>query len=458
MLTWPKMRLSRKFTPSVALVSALAIVLGGILATFYEETLYRAQQVQGVGVQARILAASVTAALVFKDDKSAQEFVSALQAVPELEAAGVYDATGRRVAGFVRAGAEPLPTNAEIGTSRVANNRIYVVRPVDQDADEVGAVYLRGVMESFGRRVVRYSGIMLLVAMGVLVLAVSYAAQNALSLANARLEAQARELTLSNQKLQAEMQEREKAEDALRQSQKMEAIGQLSGGIAHDFNNLLSIIKGNLQLLQRRVAQGRSDVQRYIDGAHEGVDRAASLTQRILAFSRRQPLSPKPVDLSSLLDGMTDLLRHSVGDGVQIEMRLGADWHVLCDANQMENVIINLAVNASDAMPSGGKLTIETLNCPAKDSGERAGTAGDCVALAITDTGMGMSEEVRQKALEPFFTTKPQGRGTGLGLSMTFGYVRQSNGDLIIESELGKGTTITILLPRYETQPLPVSV
>jgi signal transduction histidine kinase len=235
----------------------------------------------------------------------------------------------------------------------------------------------------------------------------------------------------------------------------MEAIGQLSGGIAHDFNNLLSIIKGNLQLLQRRVTQGRVDVQRYLDAANEGVNRAASVTQRILAFSRRQPLSPKPVNVSRLVEGMRDLLRHSVGDAVQIEMRLDADWPILCDANQMENVIINLAINARDAMPEGGTLIVETAN---RARFHRSGVpSGDYVELIVRDNGTGMSEDVRQKAVEPFFTTKPQGRGTGLGLSMTFGYVRQSNGDLMIESELGKGTTITILMPRYETESIPVN-
>jgi signal transduction histidine kinase len=394
--------------------------------------------------------------LVFNDDTTAQEYVAALQANPELEAAGVYDAMGARVAGFARVGSESLPQRAPLETSYVANNQVYAVLAVNQRGAKVGSVYLRANLDSIGRRLVRYGGIVLLVTMGVLVLAVSGGAQRALSQANKSLESQARELAASNHKLQAEMQEREKAEEALRQSQKMEAIGQLSGGIAHDFNNLLTIIQGSLRLLQRRVAQGRTDIQRYLDSANEGVDRAANLTQRILAFSRRQPLSPKPVNLSGLLEGMSDLLRHSVGDGVEIEMRLGADWAVLCDANQMENVILNLAINARDAMPAGGRLLIETANRPRI---QRSGIpAVDHVELMVRDTGTGMSEEVRQKAVEPFFTTKPQGRGTGLGLSMTFGYVRQSSGDLTIESELGKGTTIRILMPRYEPETLPVSV
>jgi signal transduction histidine kinase len=449
MLTWPKALASRRLNLSLALLSAVALVLAGVLVTLYEEQLYRAQKVQEIGAQGQILAASVGAALVFNDDKTAQEYVAALQANPELEAAGVYDPKGMRVAGFARAGSESLPERATNELSYVANNRVYVAVPVNQGGARVGSVYLRANLDTIGRRLVRYGGIILLVTMAVLVLAVSGGAQRALTHANTSLESQARELAASNQRLQAEMQEREKAEEALRQSQKMEAIGQLSGGIAHDFNNLLTIIQGSLRLLQRRVAQGRTDIERYLDSANEGVNRAASLTQRILAFSRRQPLSPKPVNLSALLENMADLLRHSVGDSVKMEMRLGADWTVLCDANQMENVILNLAINARDAMPAGGTLIIETAN--------RAGS-GDRVELMVRDTGTGMSEEVRQKAVEPFFTTKPQGRGTGLGLSMTFGYVRQSNGDLTIESEMGKGTTIRILMPRYEPETLPVNV
>jgi signal transduction histidine kinase len=278
------------------------------------------------------------------------------------------------------------------------------------------------------------------------------AAHRARSRANAELEQRARDLAETNVKLQSEMEEREKAEDALRQSQKMEAIGQLSGGIAHDFNNLLTIIKGNLQLLQRRVQQGSHDVQRYIDPAMEGLARGASLTQRILAFSRRQPLSPKPVNLSNLVGGMGDLLKHSVGDTILLETELAADWWVMCDTNQMENVILNLAINARDAMPAGGTLMIETANVHV-DTPVRAAEGvgrGDYVRLIIRDTGIGMSEQVRQRAIDPFFTTKPPGQGTGLGLSMTFGYVRQSNGHLMIDSRPGEGTTITILMPRFE--------
>jgi signal transduction histidine kinase len=231
----------------------------------------------------------------------------------------------------------------------------------------------------------------------------------------------------------------------------MEAIGQLSGGIAHDFNNLIMIVKGNLRLLKRKLGADAEHAAAYIASADEALDRAAHLTQRILAFSRRQPLTPQRVNLSTLAQGLSELIRHSVGEKVEITMRLTASWSTLCDINQMENVLLNLAINARDAMPDGGRLVVETrdmtLTQPPPDV-EGEFVPGEYVALAVIDTGTGMPEEVRRRAVDPFFTTKPQGKGTGLGLSMTFGFVRQSGGYLVIDSAPGRGTAITILMPR----------
>jgi signal transduction histidine kinase len=233
-------------------------------------------------------------------------------------------------------------------------------------------------------------------------------------------------------------------------------VGQLSGGIAHDFNNLIMIVKGSLRLLRRRLGphlgpQGST----YIVNAEEALDRAAHLTQRILAFSRRQPLTPRRVSLSNLVEGMKDLIRHSVGEKVQIATQLNATWFTRCDVNQMENVILNLAINARDAMPGGGWLTIETsdMTLPAAPSEVEDFKPGDYVALVISDTGHGMADDVRRRAVDPFFTTKPQGKGTGLGLSMTFGYVRQSAGYLVIQSAPDEGTAMTILMPRDDQMP-----
>jgi PAS domain S-box-containing protein len=243
-------------------------------------------------------------------------------------------------------------------------------------------------------------------------------------------------------------------EEALRQSQKMEAVGQLTGGIAHDFNNLLQGIIGSLELLQRRVAQGRlGDLNRFIVGAMGAANRASALTHRLLAFSRRQPLDPKPVSVNPLIASMEDLLRRTMGEQIELELALAADpWPTLCDAHQLENAVLNLAINARDAMPDGGKLTIATSNC---DLGEasplrsRDMRPGAYVCIGVTDTGIGMSQETIEKAFEPFFTTKPIGQGTGLGLSMVYGFVRQSEGYTKIYSELGQGTSLKLFLPRW---------
>jgi signal transduction histidine kinase len=314
--------------------------------------------------------------------------------------------------------------------------------PVAMNGRAIGVVALIATTEPAQRRIARYAGLVLLVTMGALVIGV-------LAVSQAALSRRAAELSHVNVRLQNEMSERQKTQEALRQSHKMEAVGQLSGGIAHDFNNLIMIAKSNLDMLRKKIASGGGG--NYIVSADEALNRAAALTQRILAFSRRQPLSPQPARLSDLVGGMGELLRHSVGEKVKMETRLDARWWTLCDVNQMENVMINLAINARDAMPEGGVLTMETrdvtLDKPPPDVSEFL--PGDYVALSVGDTGEGMSDEVRQRALDPFFTTKPQGKGTGLGLSMTFGYVRQSNGYLVIESTPKKGATITIYMPRY---------
>jgi PAS domain S-box-containing protein len=243
------------------------------------------------------------------------------------------------------------------------------------------------------------------------------------------------------------------AEEALRQSHKMEAIGQLTGGIAHDFNNLLQGIVGALNMVQKRVTEGRiSDIGRFLKGALASAERASALTHRLLAFSRRQPIDPRPLDLNQLVRSIQELLKRSLGEGIRMKVR-GADdlWLVRCDANQLENAILNLGINARDAMSPGGTLSIETHNVTldAAQAALRELPAGDYVCLSIGDTGTGMTPEVQARAFDPFYTTKPIGQGTGLGLSMVYGFVRQSQGSVRIESVLGQGTTIEICLPRY---------
>jgi signal transduction histidine kinase len=254
-------------------------------------------------------------------------------------------------------------------------------------------------------------------------------------------------------RVQSAIAERESVEEALRQAVKMEALGQLTGGIAHDFNNLLTIVIGNVDMARRALANSEvSRAGRAIENAQKGAERAATLTQRLLAFSRRQPLAPKPIDVDRLVAGMGDLLHRALGEIVELETVSTAGlWKVEADPNQLEATILNLAVNARDAMPEGGKLTIETANVRLDEpyAAAHAEVApGSYVLLAVTDTGHGMSREVLSKALDPFFTTKGIGRGTGLGLSMAYGFVKQSGGHLKIYSEEGHGTTVKIYLPR----------
>ncbi len=247
--------------------------------------------------------------------------------------------------------------------------------------------------------------------------------------------------------------ELERAQEALRQSQKMEAVGQLTGGVAHDFNNMLAVVIGSLDLLGRRIGTADVRARRYLDAAGDGARRAALLTQRLLAFSRQQPLRPEPVDVNRLVAGISDLLRHSLGGDVRLETVLaGGLWRSFADPNQLENAILNLAVNARDAMPEGGRLTVETQNAHLDERYAAAHPgvpSGQYVLVAVTDTGVGMSPEVVAKAFDPFFTTKEVGKGTGLGLSQVYGFVKQSGGHVKIYSELGQGTTVKIYLPRF---------
>ena len=241
--------------------------------------------------------------------------------------------------------------------------------------------------------------------------------------------------------------------DELRQSQKMEAVGQLTGGIAHDFNNLLMAISGSLELLSNRLTQGRNkEAERYIVTAQSATKRAAALTHRLLAFARRQALEPRPTDLNRLVADMEELVRRTVGPSIRVEVAGAADlWTSEVDPNQLENALLNLCINARDAMPEGGSLMIETNNqwLDARGARERDVPSGQYVTLSVTDTGVGMTPAVIARAFDPFFTTKPLGAGTGLGLSMTYGFARQSGGQVRIYSEVGRGATVCLYLPRH---------
>jgi signal transduction histidine kinase/CheY-like chemotaxis protein len=257
------------------------------------------------------------------------------------------------------------------------------------------------------------------------------------------------ELSDANERLQREMVEREAAESRLRQMQKMEAVGQLTGGIAHDFNNMLAVVVGGLDLARRRLEAEAEEVGRHIDNAMEGANRAAALTRRLLGFARAEPLLPEAIDPGALIDGMSDLIDRTLGERVIVTTKVAADaWPVWVDPMQLENAIINLAVNARDAMDGAGQLEIAVDNVTLIDGEIGQAKAGAHIRVAVTDSGCGMTPQVLERVFEPFFTTKEVGKGTGLGMSQIFGFVRQSGGDIAIRSAPGQGTTVSLYLPR----------
>ncbi len=341
--------------------------------------------------------------------------------------------------------------------------RSYLAAPVVSRSGEVlgGLFFGHPELKKFSERAER--------------LVVGIAAQAAVAIDNARLfQAAEREVaerrraegalqTLNEtleQRVADEVRERTKAEEQLRQSQKMEAVGQLTGGIAHDFNNMLAVIIGGLNLLQRKLAKGETDVLRFVEGAIDGAQRAAGLTRRLLAFSRQQPLAPEPINPNKMVASMTDLLSRTLGEQIAIETVLAAGlWQAKADPVQLESAILNLCVNARDAMPDGGRLTIETSNADVDHviAREYAIASGQYVLIAVADDGVGMSADVAARAFDPFFTTKGVGEGTGLGLSQVYGFVRQSGGHVKIYSELDVGTTVKIYLPRYYGEAASVS-
>ncbi|MGH8212782.1 MAG: sensor histidine kinase, partial [Rhodanobacteraceae bacterium] len=473
------------FRPSAAALAVLLVLIVSALVTAYQYRYSRVERLSQLRVQATVLAASVTAAIAFNDRKAAQEYVDALKLDPRLDAAAVFNEARQRVAGFQRSGSEPIP-DLPSGAPRLDNRYVLVSALARQDTTSVGIVYLRATPLPWVIRAARFNGVILLTLMSVLMLTFVTVAQRALTRVNAKLHQRAAELADANDRLLEEMEQRSRTEAALHQSQKMEAVGQLSGGIAHDFNNLLMVLKSSLALFGKRIRQDddaieqlaerarvaadshqdasltrevldgsveladqrrirQQQIRRYLQTAQDGLDKAASLTQRLLGFARRQPLSPKPLELDALVRNIQPLLEHSVASGTTIRYQLQSSWHVLCDSNQMENAIFNLVNNASDAMPEGGEITITTADLRAEDARSDLDRAlGDHVRLSVADTGIGMDEETRAKAFDPFFTTKPVGKGTGLGLSQVFGFAKQSGGHAAIYSEIGQGTTVKL--------------
>jgi signal transduction histidine kinase/CheY-like chemotaxis protein len=439
-------RLPRTWIDAPAAIVAVVVLLllAGIGVIMQSEAAYRDLQQQETRVQADILAASVTAALDFEDRAAANEAVNAIRVNRQVRSVGVYNERGELIAGYGRDGANPPARHT--GPLPAPDYAVASEVPVTTRGERIGSVVLVTDPEPVSRRLTRYLVIGLLMVMAALVVVVIGVAQNALRRANRALEERADALADANAELKVQVSERGKAEEQLRQAHKMQALGQLTGGIAHDFNNLLTVIQGSADMLRRPGVPEDKRI-RFAEAVVQASGKAAALTGQLLAFARRQPLQPEVMDVNALIREMTDLLDRTLGERIEVVTALATEaCTVEADRAQLESALLNIAVNARDAMPGGGRLEIRTA--PVSD-GER----GAMVALSVTDSGAGMDEDTLERAFEPFFTTKMTGKGTGLGLSQVYGFASQSGGDVRIESTPGRGTTVTLLLPRRGAVP-----
>ena len=441
MVRIPRLRTSID-APAAIVAVVVLLLLAGIGVILQSEAAYRDLQEQETRVQAEILAASVTAALDFEDAVAAREAVSAIRVNRQVRSVGVYSERGILVAGYGRDG--PGPPTVYADRLPAPQNAVSSEVPVMSRGERIGTVVLATDPEPLARRLTRYLVIGLLIVMAALVVSVLGVAQGALRRANRELEARADALADANAELKVQVSERGRAEEQLRQAHKMQALGQLTGGIAHDFNNLLTVIQGSADML-RRPGISEDKRIRFAEAVVQASGKAAALTGQLLAFARRQPLQPEVIDLNALVRDMIDLLDRTLGERIEVATELATvPCTVEADRAQLESALLNIAVNARDAMPRGGRLEISTA--PFADP-ER----GEMIALAVHDSGTGMDEDTLSRAFEPFFTTKMTGKGTGLGLSQVYGFVSQSGGDIRIDSAPGRGTTVTMLLPRRGT-------
>jgi len=428
---------------TLVLMTAIGLVVAGLVISMLNENAYRDRKAQYLRASAEVLAKTVSPALVFSDAPAAQEYVDALAANPDIELATVTDAAGLQIARYARDGSR-RPHAEVLAPDRPA---MIVSAPVRHGGDVIGAVRVELVGEPLITLVGRHAGEALLAAMAALVLLVFGLAQRSLRRAHGDLAARAAALAEANARLEEQVTRRQEAEEALRQSQKMEAIGQLTGGIAHDFNNLLQAVHGNLEMIRRRPDDAR--VRRWADNGYAAAERGARLTAQLLAFSRDQKLQLRPLRISELAARLKELLTTTLGPSIAVSFDLADDDHpVLGDATQLELAVLNLAINARDAMPNGGTLTIASaLEIVTSDPELEAGAY---VALSVADNGAGMPDDVKARAFDPFFTTKGVGKGTGLGLAQVYGIAKQAGGVARISSTPGGGTTITLLLPHTD--------
>ncbi|HEV2596703.1 MAG TPA: ATP-binding protein [Sphingomicrobium sp.] len=428
---------------------AVLILLGGIAVIVQNEWTYsraRVEQTQGLS---DVLAASAAAAVDFNDLVAAQQAVDAFKVNNQLRLIGVYGRDGKAVAGYDRSGS---PVAATIGSMLPApDNVIRVHSPITQAGQHIGTVYIEMDREAPSRRMARYLLLVGLFVLAALVVASIGIAQLQLRRANRELESRAEALGQANVLLEEQMEERARAEDQLRQSQKMQALGQLTGGIAHDFNNLLTVIQGSADMLCRPDLAEPKRI-RFAQAIVQAAANAAALTSQLLAFARRQPLKPVQIDVNALIAEMRDLIDRTVGERIEVLTELHPiECRVQADRAQLQSAILNITSNARDAMPGGGRLVMRTRAF-------RAGHDATMIAIEFVDTGSGMDPETMDRIFEPFFTTKATGKGTGLGLSQVYGFASQSGGDVRVESELGKGTSLTLVLPCVEADGLAVHI
>jgi signal transduction histidine kinase len=434
--------LRRLWIPAIAVGAAAGLLLAGVVLALNNERAYRAQKIYEITVQARIVASTVTAALVFDDRHAAEEYVNALSANPEIEVAAVFGPAGGLYAAYVRRqGHGVLPSEAPTLGARFGEGRLVVATPVVQGGASIGTVYVESLIEPFTRRIERYGIIGILVIMGSLVMLVLAAAHRVMTRAN-------EELTRANQNLQTQIAERQKAEEALGRAQRIEAVGQLTAGVAHDFNNLLTAVLGNLDMLAERHAD---DVRsaRMIASAQRAGQRGANLTAQLLAFARQQRLEPRAVDINDLIESMEPMLRATLGGAIDIGIELSPGLpKALADAGQLELMIVNLCINARDALGAGGKILVAT-ECSRFGAPSRPEEPppGEYVLVAVSDNGSGIPPEIIDRVFEPFFTTKGVGKGSGLGLSQVVGVAQQLGGGVRLDSRPGQGTTVRVCLP-----------
>jgi signal transduction histidine kinase/CheY-like chemotaxis protein len=431
------LRTGWRSTPVAIFAAAMLIVLVGIAVIIQTDNSYRDARADFARSQAQVLAASIAAAVDFDDPVAAQEAIQPLRVVSGIRSAAVYGRDGRLIAGYDRSG-EATPSSEQAFPS-AGSNLIQASAPVEMRGQRVGTAYILLDRQPVWRRVSRYGTLTALIAAAALIVIGLGFAQRALRNANRELGNRAEALTQANAMLEEQVAQRAKAEDQLRQSQKMQALGQLTGGIAHDFNNQLTVIQGAADMLSR---PGLTEAKRtrFAKAIVQSATNAASLTSQLLAFARRQPLKPEWIDLNELIGEMDDLLDRTMGERVKVITDLSAPCRVEADRAQLQSAILNIASNARDAMPDGGTLTVATLDTESSEG-------RPMVAIAISDTGEGMDAETMDRIFEPFFTTKNFGQGTGLGLSQVYGFASQSGGDVRVESEPGKGTCLTLILP-----------